>query len=134
MVKKFGAVRLLEFSVFMMATRLLLAGSGVLPLMLASQLLQSVTYMTTYYSCVVFISENVQEGKISQGQSRLAMVQAGIGAVVGSILGGCMTERLGVSLSFAVLAAGMVAVGLVNILIIYYINKKRKKGGVIHEI
>ena len=45
-----------------------------------------------------------------------------------------MTERLGVSLSFTVLAAGMVAVGLVNILIIYYINKKRKKGGVIHEI
>lgn len=134
LVKKFGAVRLLEFSVFMMATRLLLAGSGVLPLMLASQLLQSVTYMTTYYSCVVFISENVQEGKISQGQSRLAMVQAGIGAVVGSILGGCMTERLGVSLSFTVLAVGMVAVGLVNILIIYYINKKRKKGGVIHEI
>ena len=38
-----------------------------------------------------------------------------------------MTERLGVSLSFTVLAAGMVAVGLVNILIIYYINKKERK-------
>ena len=119
----------------MMATRLLLAGSGVLPLMLASQLLQSVTYMTTYYSCVVFISENVQEGKISQGQSRLAMVQAGIGAVVGSILGGCMTERLGVFFIFRGISGrnGSCRIGKYfnNLL---HKQKKRKKGGVIHEI
>ena len=91
LIRRFGAVNLLIFSVLMMALRLLFAGSGVLPLMLLSQLLQSVTYMTSYYSCVMFISENVVEEKISQGQSRLAIVQAGIGAVSGNILGGLMT-------------------------------------------
>ena len=114
LIRKFGAVNLLVFSVFMMALRLLFAGSGVLPLMLLSQLLQSVTYMTSYYSCVMFISENVVEGKISQGQSRLAMVQAGIGSVSGNILGGFMTDRFGLHRSFMVMAVCVALVACMN--------------------
>ncbi|MBS6955322.1 MAG: MFS transporter [Enterocloster asparagiformis] len=128
LIRKFGAVNLLIFSVLMMALRLLLAGSGVLPLMLMSQLLQSVTYMTSYYSCVMFISENVVEGKISQGQSRLAIVQAGIGSVAGNILGGLMTDRFGVHRSFMVMSACIVLTACLNAGLICCYNRRKKAG------
>lgn len=128
LIRKFGAVNLLIFSVLMMALRLLLAGSGVLPLMLMSQLLQSVTYMTSYYSCVMFISENVVEGKISQGQSRLAIVQAGIGSVAGNILGGLMTDRFGVHRSFMVMSACIVLTACLNAGLICFYNRRKKAG------
>ncbi len=128
LIRRFGAVNLLIFSVLMMALRLLLAGSGVLPLMLMSQLLQGVTYMTSYYSCVMFISKNVVEGKISQGQSRLAIVQAGIGAVAGNILGGLMTDRFGVHHSFMVMSACVVLTACLNAGLICRYNRRKKAG------
>lgn len=128
LIRRFGAVNLLIFSVLMMALRLLFAGSGVLPLMLLSQLLQSVTYMTSYYSCVMFISENVMEGKISQGQSRLAMVQAGIGAVAGNILGGLMTDRFGVHRSFMVMSACVLLTACLNAGLVCRYNRRKKAG------
>lgn len=128
LIRRFGAVNLLIFSVLMMALRLLLAGSGVLPLMLMSQLLQSVTYMTSYYSCVMFISENVVEGKISQGQSRLAIVQAGIGAVTGNILGGFMTSRFGIHRSFMVMSACVVLTACLNAAMVCRYNRRKKAG------
>ncbi len=128
LIRRFGAVNLLIFSVLMMALRLLFAGSGVLPLMLLSQLLQSVTYMTSYYSCVMFISENVMEGKISQGQSRLAMVQAGIGAVAGNILGGLMTDHFGVHRSFMVMSACVLLTACLNAGLVCRYNRRKKAG------
>ena len=130
LIRRFGAVHLLIFSVLMMAVRLLFAGSGVLTLMLMSQLLQGVTYMTCYYSCVMFISENVVEGKMSQGQSRLAMVQAGMGAVMGNILGGLMTDYLGVRLSFVVMSVCVLMAACLNVGLISLFNR-RKKGGMV---
>ena len=130
LIRRFGAVNLLIFSVLMMAVRLLFAGSGMLTLMLMSQLLQGVTYMTCYYSCVMFISENVVEGKTSQGQSRLAMVQAGMGAVMGNILGGLMTDYLGVRLSFVVMSVCVLMAACLNVGLISLFNR-RKKGGMV---
>lgn len=123
-IKKFGALKLLAFSVAMMSLRLTLAASGVLPLMLMSQLLQSVTYMTCYYSCVMFVSENTEEGKFSQGQSILAMVQGGIGSILGNLLGGFTTERFGIKNSFLGMAAFLVIISVFNF---YIINKNNKR-------
>lgn len=123
-IKKFGALKLLAFSVAMMSMRLTLAATGVLPLMLMSQLLQSVTYMTCYYSCVMFVSENTEEGKFSQGQSILAMVQGGIGSIVGNLLGGFTTERFGIRNSFLGMAVFLVLISVFNF---YIINKNSRK-------
>lgn len=105
LVRRFGAVPLLIFSALMMALRMALCSTGWLPLMLISQLLQSVSYMTSYYSCVRFISENAYPDKISQGQSRLAIVQAGAGTVVGNLLGGWLTDHMGVPAAYRLVAA-----------------------------
>jgi MFS family permease len=129
LVKKFKPIRMLEFSVFMLAIRISLAGSGILPLMLVSQLLQSVTYMTSYYGCIVFINENVVEGKISQGQSRLAIVQTGAGAIVGSILGGVLTQAIGIRATFMLMAGVMIVAGFVSLAVD---KKMRVKGGYVN--
>lgn len=126
LMRKFGAVNILAFSVAMVSLRLILAGSGVLPLMLMSQLLQSVTYMTCYYSCVMFISENTAEGKLSQGQSMLAMVQTGLGSTLGSLLGGVLTEHFGIRPSFLFAAAAIAVISVLNFLFLYADGKKRK--------
>lgn len=126
LMKKFGAVNLLAFSVAMVSLRLILAASGVLPLMLMSQLLQSVTYMTCYYSCVMFISENAAEGKLSQGQSMLAMVQTGLGSTLGSLLGGTMTEHFGIGQSFLLLAAAIAVISVLNFFLLYIDGKRRR--------
>lgn len=126
LMKKFGPLNLLAFSVAMVSLRLILAASGILPLMLMSQLLQSVTYMTCYYSCVMFISENVVEGKLSQGQSILAMVQTGLGSTLGSLLGGTMTEHLGIRPSFLIVAAVIGVISVFNFLWLRADSRKRK--------
>ncbi len=126
LIKRFGPVNILAFSVAMVALRLVFAASGLLPLMLMSQLLQSVTYMTCYYSCVMFISENVAEGKLSQGQSILAMVQTGLGSTLGSLLGGVMTEEFGIKHSFYVLAGAIAVISVMNFFLLRMDGKRRK--------
>lgn len=127
LMKRFGPLNLMAFSVAMVALRLVLAASGILPLMLMSQLLQSVTYMTCYYSCVMFISENVSEGKLSQGQSLLAMVQTGLGSTLGSLLGGGMTERFGIRPSFYLLAAAIAVISVFNFLLLRADSHRRRE-------
>lgn len=55
--------------------------------MLPAQLLQGPSYMVSYFCCVMYVSENVLDGRISQGQSLLTMVQTGLGAICGSLAG-----------------------------------------------
>jgi len=43
-------------------------------------------------------------GMISQAQSRLAIVQAGLGAVLGNIVGGAITSAIGIEMSFIVMS------------------------------
>ena len=123
LLKRYGAIPLLLFSVFMTSLRLILSCSGFLPLMLASQLLQSVTYMTSYYSCATYISENVLSGKISQGQSYLTMVQTGLGTILGTVLGGYITGITGIPKAFMLIAALITFAGILCLCV--YRNQRR---------
>ena len=79
---------------------------------------------------LLIFSVLMMEGKMSQGQSRLAMVQAGMGAVMGNILGGLMTDYLGVRLSFVVMSVCVLMAACLNVGLISLFNR-RKKGGMV---
>ncbi len=117
MLRRFRIDHLMVFSVFMNALRLLLGGSGALPLMIGGQMLQSATYMIPYYCCITFINENVMEGKISQGQTCLTMVQQGLAMVTGSLAGGAISGAVGLKYTFMSVAAGLTLMGGLSILI-----------------
>ena len=116
-LKRFRINRLMIFAVFMNALRMLLVASGMLPLMIGAQVLQSATYMIPYYCCIVFINENVVDGKISQGQSRLAMVQQGFATVTGSLLGGALSGQIGLQSTFMAVASGLILAGMVSMFV-----------------
>jgi MFS family permease len=99
-VKKYGNIRLLEFACVMTAVRIVLASSGEYSVMMLSQLLQSMTYIITYYCCVTYINKNVMPGRNSEGQSALTMVQSGLAGLLSSILGGRIIEKFGIRDSF----------------------------------
>ena len=112
LVDRFGEIPLLIFSGVMMSLRLLLTGMGLVPAMISAQLLQSVTYMTTYICCTQYISKHVRAGKMSQGQSALAIVQSGLAAVASNLFGGMLVDAVGTRQAFFAVAAGVLVVAL----------------------
>ena len=71
-------------------------------LVIAAQLLNGVTYMFVYYSCVTFINKNVDETLKATGQSMLTIVQTGIGSVMGNIFGGYIANQIGIRSTFLI--------------------------------
>lgn len=112
LMDRFGEIPLLIFSGIMMSLRLCLTGMGLVPAMISAQLLQSVTYMTTYICCTQYISKHVRAGKMSQGQSALAIVQSGLAAVASNLFGGMLVDAVGTRQAFFAVAAGVLAVAL----------------------
>lgn len=130
LTKRFGEIPLLSFSAVMISLRLFLIGLGAVPTMIGGQLLQSVTYMTTYYCCTRYISTHVREGKISQGQSVLTMVQSGLASVSANLLGGRLVDHVGTRSAFHIMAAFVLAVSLLVIgLYLVYSRRKDRAGG-----
>lgn len=112
LMDRFGEIPLLIFSGVMMSLRLCLTGMGLVPAMISAQLLQSVTYMTTYICCTQYISKHVRAGKMSQGQSALAIVQSGLAAVTSNLFGGMLVDAVGTRQAFLAVAAGVLAAAL----------------------
>ena len=112
LMDRFGEIPLLIFSGIMMSLRLCLTGMGLVPAMISAQLLQSVTYMTTYICCTQYISKHVRAGKMSQGQSALAIVQSGLAAVASNLFGGMLVDAVGTRQAFFAVAAGVLVVAL----------------------
>ena len=112
LMDRFGEIPLLIFSGVMMSLRLCLTGMGMVPAMISAQLLQSVTYMTTYICCTQYISKHVRAGKMSQGQSALAIVQSGLAAVASNLFGGMLVDAVGTRQAFLAVAAGVLVAAL----------------------
>ena len=124
-VSRWGEMRLLIASCFFMVARILLIGIGLVPTMVIGQLMQSVTYMTVYYSCTRYVAENVLPGRQSQGQSMLVMVQSGLAMLVANLSGGSIGDALGMRMSFFV-SAGLVLVGTFTVLAVYRVHLNRR--------
>lgn len=116
-VRRWGETRLLSASCFFVVMRLLLIGFGLVPTMIAGQLMQSVTYMTVYYSCTRYVAANVLPGRQSQGQSVLVMVQSGLAMLAANLVGGLFGDSLGMRMSFFA-AAALVFMGTIAVLLV----------------
>lgn len=112
LIRRFGAMKILLASCFILSIRVFLTTSGSLPVIFASQLLHGISYMTIYFSCAVYINDNVHPGKQSQGQSFLAIVQTGVGSIIGNIAGGYLVRQLGINPAYAFMAASIAGVAL----------------------
>ncbi len=120
LIRRFGAMKILFASCILLSIRIFLISLGSLPIIVMAQLLHGFTYMTIYFSCAVYISENVWHGKQSQGQSSLAIVQTGLGSILGNIAGGFLARQLGITSAYAfmatALAAAALTIGLIQLL------------------
>lgn len=117
-VRRFGEMRLLIASCFFMVLRIVLIGVGVVPTMVIGQLMQSVTYMTVYYSCTRYVAGHVLPGRQSQGQSILVMVQSGMAMLVANLAGGVIGDAFGMQMSFY-LSALLVLMGTIGVFLAY---------------
>ena len=128
-LRRFGPIPVLAFSCGAMCLRILLASGGTVPLLLLSQGLQSVTYMTVYYSCTTYVGRHVLPGRQSRGQSILVMVQAGLGAIAGNLAGGYAVERLGIRGAYRAAALVLLAAaGLVTLGFCLYRRRAASRG------
>lgn len=125
LIDRFGEIPLLIFSGVMMSLRLCLTGMGLVPAMISAQLLQSVTYMITYICCTQYISKHVRAGKMSQGQSALAIVQSGLAAVTSNLFGGMLVDAIGTRQAFFAVAAGVLAIALL-VGGVYFLRRGRR--------
>lgn len=127
LIKKVGTVKILFLSCFIMSLRIFLATGSSIIFTGIAQALQSVTYMTVYYSCVVFISENVRKGSQSEGQSILTIVQAGLGSIIGNILGGFLIDNIGIKNAYTIMSALILTVSLLVVSFYYFRKNQIKK-------
>ena len=127
LIIRFGELSLLMLSGFMAALRLLLVGTGIVPLMIVGQLLQSVSYMTVYYSCVTYIASHVRPGCEARGQSVFAVVQSGLSVVIANVAGGFACDALGIQNSFYAFALLTVAVNAA-VCVVYLALRKKEAG------
>lgn len=126
-VRRFGEMRLLVASCFFMVLRIVLIGVGVVPTMVIGQLMQSVTYMTVYYSCTRYVASHVLPGRQSQGQSVLVMVQSGMAMLMANLAGGVIGDAFGMQMSFY-LSALLVLTGTVGVFLAYRGRARHRQG------
>jgi MFS family permease len=123
--KFFGPLKLLYLSCFMAALRLFLVSFGNITVMLLAQLLQSVSYMTSYYCSVTYIRENTYHEKSALGQSIMVIFQTGIASIFGSAAGGLLFQYIGFPKGFRL--ASLMVVILTVIIIFIYKNRHKPK-------
>lgn len=98
--KKFGALHLIAAATFLMGARLITASGGSLLFLILAQAMQGITYMIVHFCCATYIASHAKEGKASQGQSVLYIVQTGIASILGNIFGGRIIDRIGIQFSY----------------------------------
>ncbi len=126
LIKKFGSLKILFASCIILSLRIFLVTMGSLPIIVLAQLLHGFTYMTIYFSCAVYINNNVRQGKQSQGQSLLAIMQTGIGSILGNIAGGYLVDLFGITSAYGLIAFVLITSALI-ILLLQLLYEKRMK-------
>lgn len=100
LMRRMSSMKILLISCLLLSFRFLLITSGGLPIIFLAQAMHGITYMTIYFSCATFISQNVKPEKQSQGQSILSITQGGIGSILGNIIGGELVDSIGLKASY----------------------------------
>lgn len=125
LIKRFGPVKIIFVSCIILSLRIYLVTMGNLPFILLSQILHGISFMTVYFSCAIYINDNVKPGKQSQGQSTLAIMQMGFGSVIGNVAGGYLVDSLGIEKAYTLMSAVILTATLLIITIqaLFHRNK-----------
>jgi PPP family 3-phenylpropionic acid transporter len=115
-LERFGELKVLAVSCLAMALRLALVGSGSMPVILAAQLLQCVSFMTMSYACITYVARHTYEDTKARGQSVLVMIQSGFATVVANVFGGMLCDAIGTGAGFMLTAAAMAAATVVVVI------------------
>jgi PPP family 3-phenylpropionic acid transporter len=126
LIKKFGSIRILTISCIILSLRMLIVSIGTLPFILLAQILQGMSSMAIYFSCVIYISENVKPGKQALGQSTLAFTQLGLGSIIGNIAGGYLVDILGIRNTFILISVATMLITAALSAVRWYIIRRKK--------
>ncbi len=101
LLRRFGARNLVLFSLLAFAARALLYSFLKSPWMvLPVQLLHGMTFSLMWASGIAYVSEIAPEGMGATSLSLFASVMAGMGGMLGSVLGGWMFDTIGTTAMF----------------------------------
>ncbi len=83
-----------------MVVRIWLPLTGSLAGLFLGQTLQGMTYMIMYYSCVMFMNQNLSKELHGTGQSLFYMVQGGVACTFSNIVGGWLGDAIGLQKTY----------------------------------
>lgn len=125
LMRKFSSTKIILISCFLVSLRIITVTGGSIIFFALAQALHGITFMTIYYSCAVYISKNVKPENQSKGQSTLAIMQMGIGSIVGNIVGGYLVDSFGLNSAFRFMAIFIIiATGIIAIIQFFYLKRK----------
>jgi oligosaccharide:H+ symporter len=124
-LNKISTMKLIIISSLFVALRIFTVTGGTVGFFVLSQMLHGASFMTIYYSCAVFISKYVKPENQSQGQSTLAIIQTGIGSIVGNIVGGTLVDHFGLKSAYQTMTVIIVAVsGIIAFIQFLFLRKE----------
>jgi PPP family 3-phenylpropionic acid transporter len=126
-LNKISTMKLIIISSFLVGLRIFTVTGGTVSFFVLSQMLHGATFMAIYYCCAVFISKYVKPENQSQGQSTLAIIQTGLGSIVGNIVGGTLVDQFGLKAAYQYMTVIIVSVSCIIAMmqIIYGIKERR---------
>jgi MFS family permease len=125
-LKKISPTKITIIACLMLGLRMITLTGESLFFVILSQALHGISFMTIYFSCAVFISQNVKPENQSKGQSILALIQTGIGSIIGNILGGYLVDSYGLRSAYITMTILVVTIaGLIALLQSIYQRKQK---------
>lgn len=127
--KKLGVRKILCVSVASLFLQVLLTiFSKNVVMLIFSQALQIFGVGMYWNASVYFVSQEIPEQDVVKGQALVNICSLGLGGVIGSLVSGNIMNRFGIEFLLKC-SAGLVAVGILTMVIGMNINKKKKTGG-----
>jgi PPP family 3-phenylpropionic acid transporter len=130
-LKRFSVVTVTIFCGFVVALRMfLLFAATDMILVYVSVIGNGISFIGMYYSCAIFINNEMESDLKSTGQSMLAFAQMGLGSIVGNLLGGFISMYAGTRFAFLYFGTGL-AIVCTTCMIIFTTLKIKSKGTVL---
>jgi oligosaccharide:H+ symporter len=125
-MRKFDSFKVIIFSCLLVCVRIFTITGGNVYFIILSQIMHGFTFMTIYYSCAIFISQNVKPENQSKGQSALSIVQGGVASIIGNIVGGLLVDSFGLNNSYRIMSL-IVLIGTVSIALFHFRYQRKIK-------
>jgi len=107
-LRRFSVFTVIIFCGFIVTVRMILLFMATdMVMVYISVLGNGVSFIGMYYSCATFINNEMESDLKSTGQSMLALAQAGLGSIIGNMLGGYISMYAGTHYAFLYFGAGL---------------------------